>query len=332
VLIGEFLHNRFGLETNSHDLQALNRVGGEMVGNTTFYADLDKCVAHIEPWMPIYFFPIGVESGFHIGIHLRPSDIASGRIAIIKAVDEAEMIEVAGSLRHYIFLCLAGQEGYVNETGPLSYFDQSVSVVNRIFGKDFYQPGRYGKFMEDDADQLAINVFGGTPYYYYRAALFEDDVQKKLDILAQGIVVEPDCMALYAAVAELHYELDDKRRAAETLVRSLKCFHHTSYSTDLDEYYEMGRSLIQAMPDAFSEEARRDLATVGEEARLNLVMALYQDEEVVEATKMLCDLCHSFRDYNAPLEILRKHYSKLGWNWALALCDLRNATWSPGSS
>ena len=327
--IGEFLCNRIGLEADSHDLLALDSFCGEMVGNTTFYADLDECGAHIEPWMPIYFFPIGVESGFHIGIHLRPSDVAAGRLAIIRAVDEAEMIEVAISLRHYIFRCLANQEGYVNETGPLSYFDQSVSVVNRIFGKDFYQPGRYGKFTTDEADEVVSKLFDRACYSYHEAALFEEDIQKKLAILEQGIAAESGCMNLYINAANLHYELNEHKRAAEILVQSLRCLHHTCYSTDLDEYYEMGRLLYQDMPDAFPEEAHRDLTTIDEEERLKLVMALYQDEQVVEATKILCDLCHSFQDYNSVLEILRKHYSKLGWNWALALCDLRTSTWHP---
>lgn len=331
--IGEFLHNRIGLQAQSHDLQALDRLGGKRVANATFYADLDECMTNIELWMPIYFLPIGVESGLPIGIHLRPSDVAAGRLAIILAVEEDAMIEVAGSLRHYVYRCLAQKEGFVNEEGTLvPSFEQGVSLANRLFGKDFYQSGSHGNFTVDEADELASKQFGGTPEVYHEVARTEDDALKKLAILEQGLAVEPECMKLYINAAKLHYELDNKRRAAETLVRSLKCFHHTCYGTDLDEYYEMGRSLLHAMPDAFSEEARRELITVEEKDRLNLVMDLYQDEQVVEATKMLCDLCHSLGDYNAPLEILRKHYSKLGWDWALALCELRSATWSPASS
>jgi len=327
VSIGEFLHNRIGLQAQSHDLQALDRLGDKQVGNARFYADLDECMTNIEVWMPIYFLPIGVEAGLPIGIHLRPSDVAAGRLAIILAVQEDSMIEVAGSLRHYVYRCLAQIEGFVNREGrPLPSLEQGVSLANRLFGKDFYQVGSHGNFTVDEADELASKQFGGTPEIYFEAARTEDDALKKIVILEQGSAVEPECMEFYTNAAELHYKLDNKRRAAKTLVRSLKCLHHTCYSTDLDEYYQMGRSLLDAMPDAFSEEARRDLTTIGEKDRLSLVMALYQDEQVVEATKKLCDLCHSFRDYNSPLEILRKHYSKLGWDWALALCEFRSAT------
>lgn len=322
--IGEFLRNKIGLKVELRDLQALDSFSGETVGNTTFYKGLDECVANIEDWMPIYFFPVAVESGFHIGIHLRPLDVSAGRLAFMMAVDESQLIEVAVSLQHYIFRSLARQEGYVNETGPLSYFEQSVSVVKRILGTDFYKPGRYGKFSEDDANEVVSKVFGKAPSDYHEAAMFEDDIHKKLAILEEGIKAEPGCMKLYINATELYNELDNENLAAQTLIKSLKCFHHTCYSSDLDDYYDTGRSLLEAVPDIFPDEARRDLTTTDEESRFKLITTLYQNEQVAEATKMLCDMCHSFGDYNSVLNILRKHYSKLKWDWALALCDLRS--------
>ncbi|AFZ26572.1 hypothetical protein Cylst_4493 [Cylindrospermum stagnale PCC 7417] len=327
MYISEFLRNQICLESDSDDLQAIDQLGGEEFGNAIFYSDFEDCVAHIQPWMPIYFFPIGSESGFEIGIHLRPSDIASRRFAIIRALDEGAMIEVGLSLRHYIFRCLATYEGYINEGDPLPSFEASVSLANRIFGKDFYQPGSYGNFIGEEADEVASKIFGKSPFLYHETALFEDDIQKKFEILQEGITAEPGCMVLYTDAAKLYYKLEDYARAAQMLVNSLKCFHHTAYSTDLEDYYAMSRSLLQLLPEAFPEEARSFLNIIDDKERVLFTGQPYKDGQLVEGAKRLCDLCHYLGNYNnISFTALKKIYSELGWNWALALCDLRSSS------
>jgi hypothetical protein len=326
MYISEFLQNQIGWKSDSPDLQAIDQLAGEEFGNAIFYTDFDDCVAHIQPWMPIYFFPIGSESGFEIGIHLRPSDIASKRFAIIRALDEGSMIEVGLSLHHYIFRCLATYEGYVNEGDSLPSFQASVSLANRIFGKDFYQPGSYGDFFSEEADEVASKIFGKSPFLYHETALFEDDVQNKFKILQEGIAAEPGCMVLYTDAAESYYKLDNYEQAAQMLVKSLKCFHHTAYSTDIEKYYEMNRALLQIVPEAFPEEAIRFLNIIDDRERVLFTGQPYKDGQLVEGAKRLCDLCHYLGNYNNNISFnaLRKIYSELGWQWALALCDLRS--------
>lgn len=323
--IAMFLRDEVGLKSAPQSLEALDHPTGQKIGNTQFYSGLEECADHLEPWMPIYFLPIGVEACyFDIGIHLRPPDVAAGRLAVISS-DEAQMIEVARSLKDYVFRSVAILEGAVNENGPREAFNESVSRANLVFGENFYEPGRHGEFGEGDVEDLLIKLSMGEPYAYQMLAFFEEDTQEKLRVLEEGVKVEPGCMYLHASAAQAYKELGEDKRAAEAVARSLKCYRHTAYHTDLQEYYEMGRSLLKAQPDIFPGETHWDLAIGDEKERMELVMRLYQNGEVDDATKILCDMCYEFRDYSSVLDILQKHYSKLGWDWALALCDLRHS-------
>lgn len=320
--IGAFLSERMRLRTDPQNLERLDRLARKELGNATFFT-LDEARAEIETWMPLYFLPIGTESGFYLGLHLRPSDVKEGRMAIAHIDTDGAMIEVAKSLEEYAFRAVAALEGAVNEMGHLDEFDESVALANEVFGSNFYEPGRHGDFGQGDLEKLMIEVHGGTPYAYNLMAFLADEPAERLRWLQQGIELGAESLHLYASAAEAHEELGDTVKEAAAVVRSLACYHHTAYLTDLDELRDMGRRLLGDLPDVFSDEARRDLTLVSDREWMELVMSLYQTGDVEEATKLLCDMSHEFRDYDSVLEIFRKHYEKLGWDWALALCDLR---------
>ncbi len=322
--ISEFFQKIIGFKFDFPDLQALDKLAGKSVGDVKFYANAEDCVANIQPWMPIYFFPIGHEFGLEVGIHLRPSDINSGRLAIIRALTETDMIEVALSLPHYIFLCLANDEGHGYEDGKtVSSFETSVTIANEVFGQDFYQPGSYGYFIPDEIQRISSNYFGKSPYFYHKTALFEDNLPNKLKILQAGIASEAGCMVLYTDLVEVYYELGNYEQAARMFVNSMKCLHHTAYSTDIEQYYEIGRTLIQSVPEAFPAEIVHYLNITDDREHMLFAMQPYKEGNVAETAKRLCDLCHLFGDYNTIINEFQEMYSQLGYKWALALCSLR---------
>lgn len=132
-----------------------------------------------------------MEAGSIIGIHLRPNDVQTGRIAIVRIDDGREIIEVTASLKQYVFRCVATLEGFVNEEGPLKEFDESLKQVNDIFGKDFYRVGSHGNFTEGEVDNLMLQFFGGSPYAFAMQAFFQDNPNEQVKVLNRPSVVNP---------------------------------------------------------------------------------------------------------------------------------------------
>jgi hypothetical protein len=160
----------------------------------------------------------------------------------------------------------------------------------------------------------------------FNQAVFEEDPDQKLEWLRQGIALEPGCMAFHLQAARLHVERGERPQGATALAAALKCYHHTSYENDLAADYELGRELSREFPNEFTDFDRRDLATTNDKPRLLWVTELYQQGEVEPATKLLADMCHEMEDYDSVLHLFRKHFEKLGWAWAEALCDFRSGS------
>jgi hypothetical protein len=318
-----FLGSDLGLRIDPKTSDAFERLGGHEVGGVRLFQTRDDCRQAIEPWMPIFFLPAG-QATFTVGIHLRPSDVAKNRLAFMTADDEGEMIEVASSLQSLVYRGLAESEGYTNETGKVpDWVKSSIAEANRVFGADFYQFGRHGKFKSPQTDRMLVDVLGGAAYGFWDLATSLDDPKKQLDVYERGIAVEPGCLALYAGAVEALVALGDRRRAAEQFARSLACYHHTAYTTNLADYFELGRSLSKEFPDLFDDDARWVLSEQDPRNWARRAGELFKAGAVERADKVLNDMCYGIRDYDGAVGAFRKHYERLGWKWALALCDLR---------
>jgi hypothetical protein len=320
--LGEFLHEQVQLPAPAEDLKRLTALAGEEIGNTFFYSSLDEAVDAIEPWMPIYFLPIGLEASFHVGIHLRPSDVQAGRLAVARG-DDAELIEVANSLGDYVLLCVATLHAVVNEQGPLRAFDESVKRANRIFGDDFYVLERNGDLGRGEVETLLLTEGRGSADAYRVAALNEDDEAARIRIYEQGVEQAPGCLHLHAKLAELYHQRKADVRAANALSNALDCYHHTAYFTDLKDFARLGRRIAKAAPETVSESAQRELSASGVKDRTRFALQQADDGNVENSIKLLCDLGHDARNYGAVLDVLREHYKQLDWRWASALCTLR---------
>ncbi len=55
------------------------------------------------------------------------------------------------------------------------------------------------------------------------------------------------------------------------------------------------------------------------------VIELYESGDAELGAKLLSDMCHERADHDSVLPIFRRHFERLGWDWALALCDLRDS-------
>src|SRR5688572_24860014 len=142
--IGQFLGERIGFKVSAASLAALDALAGQTFGWAEFHADLDECASHIEASTPIYVLPIGSEAGEDIGIHLRPEDVRGSRLAIVKMMPEGGATEIATSIEAFAFRHLATCEQDVNEGSPPDRLESALAMAERLFGKGFYQPGKYG--------------------------------------------------------------------------------------------------------------------------------------------------------------------------------------------
>jgi hypothetical protein len=242
----------------------------------------------------------------------------------MRADDEGEMIEIANSLDQFVYRALLEQEGWGNEEGKmLRSFPDSVASANAVFGADFYKKGRHGNFTGDDVEKLMITHFGGTACAFDLRAVLSDSPREKLAQYEKGLAIEPGCMALYVGAVKSLVALNNRRDAAERCARSLDCYHYTAYDADLNEYFELGRSLLKEFPDLFSEDQKWILTEQDPRNWVRRANELFNQGEVERADKILNDTCFGIRNYTGSIGAFRKHYEKLGWDWALALCDLR---------
>ncbi len=307
----------------SQTLKQLDRLAGESIGRSRFYSGVDEVRENIEPWMPLFVLPVAKET-FKACLHLRPDEVAKGLLAIVRADDEGDMIELANSLDQFVYRTILEEEAWGYESGKARpSLPNSIAKANEIFGAGFYEQGRHGKFRDDDVERLMIKVFGGTANAFWSEAVLKDTPGEKVPIFEQGIAIEPSSLVLYAGAVKALIELNDRKRAAELLARSLDCYHYTAYTTDIDEYLDLGRSLLKEFPDLFSEDAKWVLTETDPRNWARRAGELFNTGEVERADKILNDLCYGIEDYSKSVGAFRKHYEKLGWDWALALCDLR---------
>lgn len=320
--VTEFLQQRIYGGNPHPSLAHLSKLEGRQIGDTSIDSTLEDSHRRLKPWMPLFVLPIGEAGGFHIGVHLRPSDVKSRRFAILQMQSAEAMMEMSGSLEHLIYWTVAFQEGAARGR-PRPNFEKDVATAAGIFSAGFYEPGRHGRFSNHEAQQVTAGVHGGSAEYYYAGYLLEDEPDAQLDWLKQGITAEPECLAFYVRASRLHEERGERLQAATMLARALNCYHHTSYEGSLKEDYDRGRRLVKEFPGEFSDVNRRDLEIADDKTRFVWVTELYEGGQVELATKVLCDMSHEIGDYDSVMKIFRKHFERLSWDWGLALCDFR---------
>lgn len=307
----------------SEELQRLDQLAGQRIAETDFLPDLGAARAAIEPWMPLFYLPVASAS-FGIGLHLRPSDVRSHRLGFCMAEAPGFFVERALSVEQLVYRSLLAGEGDANSISEPQSFAPAAAKANELFGADFYQHGRHGKVDVGDEYRLMVETFGGTPDALYVLATEADDPETALSFWERGIALGTESLVLYAGAARVQLELGRRREAAENVARSLMCYHHTAYDVDLDEYIEFGRPLLDEFPDVFGEDEAWQLRTNDPRLWAKRSHELFAAGQVERADKLLNDLCHGTGDYTAVLGAFRKHYQALGWDWALALCDLRS--------
>jgi hypothetical protein len=303
-------------------LRALGQLAGRKLGDATFFPDIAEATDAIESWMPLYYLPLGRYND-GLGLHLRPQDVSQGRLAFMWADDEHAMIEIGGSPEQLTHLVLLAEEGLAHEYDDRASLDAAVAEASRVFGPGFHRPGAHGSFKAEDRWRILIDKFGGAPYAFEFAAITADEPQQRLDSYRAGIAAEPGCLRMYAGAVKALVELGRRREAADELARSLECYHHTAYITDLDEYFDLGRSLLGEFPEPFSEDARWTLTEKDPRKWARRAGELFNAGQTGRADKLLNDVCYGTGDYASALPAFRKHYEALGWKWALALCRLR---------
>ena len=326
-MISSFLKQKIGIPLDSKTELALNKLSGKSFGEVHFFDSVEECIGNIEHSMPIYFFPIGKAKTDLIGLHLLPSDINNNRFAIMSydlEFSRGSMIEIASNIEDFVYRCLAKMEADEIEYPKRKFDNNALLIASEIFGTDFYVKGKNATvFVEKLMLNLSRASANDYSFIYSDITFDKEPVEMRLEVLIKGLSHAPNCLSLYIDLIELYAEMNDFNKAANTFIASLKCFHHTIYLKSIDGYYQLGKSLIVCQKGIFSEEVVFNLNNWKDKDRMALISKLSKAGEFEKATKVICDMAHDFGDYNQPLPLLVKLFEKLNWNWALALCEIR---------
>jgi hypothetical protein len=319
--VGAFLRSKLGYD-DSDALRQLDAIAGQKIARTRFLPDLSAVRGAIQEWMPVFFLPIA-QADDPWGLHLRPADVQARRLAVLKAPAPGEFVEIAATPGQVAYLALLGDEGYGNGGKMLSSLPGSVAATNKVFGADFYKVGRHGNFQSGDEPLVMIDAFGGTPAAFATQAALADDDAAALPLWQRGVALGTGSLKLHAGAARALLALGRREDAARHAAQSLDCYHHTAHDVALDDYFEEVRPLLDEFPKQFSEDAAWQLREGDPRKWARRAADLFKHGEPARADKLLNDVCHGTGDYPSALGAFRQHYAALGWDWALALCDLR---------
>jgi hypothetical protein len=326
MLITEFLVKQCGYEQSTPGLAQLKELAGATLGDARFYGTVEEASRAIEPWMPIHILPIGVFSTMHVGLHLRPPDIAARRLAVLCVFSAPEMIEVASTIDDYAFWVVAQMEaGAIDEEGQLDdELKETVAKARKLFGRSFYKPGERDTFDTLDVEHFMVAERGGSLRALDVHAQHAESLRDRLKFVEQALDIDPGSLHFHAWRTEVLDQLRRGRAAAEAAAASLRCYHHTAFRTDLGEQWEAARRLLGKTPAAFDDDSKEALRIVDDsQARMDRVEALVDAGRLDQAELTLANLCYDGRDYVTFLQLFKALYEKLGWGWAAALSGLR---------
>jgi hypothetical protein len=328
VLISALIREQFGLKYMDDELAVLDRLAGKKIGLNIFDKDINKWMSG---WngqtaaylLTRYFFPIAERAEITVGLHLLPSYVARGRCAVAQFDPESDrLMDHAYSLRAYIHreLLEADVEG--------DDIDEDLKIAREVFGKDFYQ-ALPDQVPYDDVERAMIDKYGGAAVDYKDLAWMAKGAScqssdAQIEWLKRGAEAVPECMDFHRELARLYAAQGRSKAAALCFARSLACHHHTAYGWRPERYYALGRELLDRVPPAFSNTARRDLTLTDGEVRMRWLISLFQQGDVETSLKLLSDFRYDSGTDLHPIlfAFLRRHYEALRWSWALAWCDL----------
>lgn len=347
--ISAFLTDQLGLSVPTQTINALDRLAGQRVRFTRFYADMEEVAKWTTPWMPLYFLPIAKEDMYWFGFYLTPKNRAAGRLPIIKSArnpisERVEVTELAPTLERYLHRVVLEWEAeceaefdVLPEERPLEEeMADSLPLLRELFGAAFYTPGRrefyihdekYGEYYCGDPGRITIQHLGGSPYDYAENlwTLSDDTLVEKQALAEEACHIFPNWFALNYVLAKIYRKLDNPVAAAQAIDRAINCYHHTAHNNDPQAAYVLGRELLNEYPDEFTSFVRDALIDRGDVERVRWIVSFVAQGQTERTVKLLDDLCFDWQQYETPyiLDFFKRLYTSLGWNWAIPLCDLR---------
>ena len=348
--ISAFLSQQLELTLPEMTSVALDQLAGQEVRFTHFYPDFEAAAHRLLPWMPLYFFPIAREDMYLYGFHLTPGNRAAERLPIIQVgrnpiSERVEATEIAPSLQRYLHrIMLEWEQNYEDEEYNVppeeraleEEMSTSLPFLRQLFGDDFYTPGRrefyiheekYKEYYFDGIEEITIRHLGGTPHDYAEKLwpLGADELIEKQALAEEGCRIFPDWFVLHLKLAQINRKLDNPLAAAQSVRRALACYHYTAHRDDPQGAYDLGRELLNEVPDVFTPADREALAERSDVDRVKWIVSFVSQGNVERTVKLLDDLCFDWQQYETPyvLDFFKRLYTRLGWQWASALCDLR---------
>jgi hypothetical protein len=212
----------------------------------------------------------------------------------------------------------------------------SLPFLRELYGPDFYTPGRrefyihdekWNEYYFDSLGEITIQYLGGSPLDYAEKLwpLSEDKLAEQQAVAEEGCQRFPDWFALNLVLAQIHWKSDNTLAAAQSVNKAIICYHHTAYDNDPQKAYDLGRELVNIVPDAFSPSVREALVERSDVDRVKWIVSFVSTGQPERTVKLLDDLCFDWQQYETPyiLDFFKRLYAHLGWQWASALCDIR---------
>ncbi len=230
------------------------------------------------------------------------------------------------SLEMYLYRLLLERESYLSSVDEWQAFESDVARVNKIFDPHFYRLGRHGQIKDGAFERQFIRLWGGTAIDFMYLSIYLNEQRWIEAIFKQGLTVSPTCMPLHCVLTEDYAREGRYEAAIDHLNSALSCYQHTRYCTNLAEFYDLGPRLWQQHPILVSDETSLTLRQGDDyQARAKRIVSLCQKGDVANGIKLLNDLSDTVANYQPPviLDFYRTHYQVLGWDWAVALGNLR---------
>ncbi len=277
IKLGQFLREQVGIPFRHIDLNALDKLAGQTVGEIQFYPDLAAAFyPQDDGYTTPFFYPIGYIYAKDIGFHLHPHYLNWEHL-IIARNDHTILIEEAPTLYDFVYRHLLKKEAefYEEEEDPAE--DEEllgwIKTANDAFGADFYRPGRYGTFYS-----------GSVGLYAFQSAS-----QVSLRVAAE--------------TAEMYAGQGKTGLAALNCTAALKNYRYTAVYHNLDQFYDLCNQMLAQHPDKFNGEMRRELRIdhQDQEAIAAWIVELAEADKEEWALKVLHDFCDLHCSHNHPI-------------------------------
>ncbi len=321
--IDELIEDQFGLEYMSDEIRVLNRLDGESIVLHRFDTDVDRRLSAWDGHAATYLLtrhllPIAECAHLTVGLHLLPTHVEQARVAVAQFDPEREqLIDHAHSMRAYLHREL------LNADLDGDDIRDDLEIARALFGDEFYETPA-SQVSPDYVERTMIGTYGGAAADYKDLAFLARSRNERVDWLKRGAEAAPECLYFHWELARLYAEREAFETAAQHFARSLTCYHHTACTVRAEAYYALGRELLERVPAAFSETARRDVMLAEGKARMRWLVSLVEQGDLATSVKLLSDFRYDSGADAHPMlfKFQRAHYEALGWTWASAWCDL----------